>query len=106
MMHSNNEVYPWHKAKVLLIYSPTGQPIACSRHRTLPIKTVLISPPLGLLYLSTKLLSHGYEVNVVDFIDQPYSSGCLSSLLSDVDVIGVSVLSFNRKESESLIFDI
>jgi anaerobic magnesium-protoporphyrin IX monomethyl ester cyclase len=50
-------------------------------------------PPLGLLYLATPLERQGHAVSVVDFIAEPYSEERLRPLLSNADVVGISITS-------------
>lgn len=51
-----------------------------------------LAPPLGLLYIGSVLEGEGNEVRVVDFSAEPFSQDRLKGFLSDVDVVGITVL--------------
>jgi radical SAM superfamily enzyme YgiQ (UPF0313 family) len=62
-----------------------------------------IAPPLGLLYLAAELIENDYIVEVIDFNAEPYSEQRLVNALKGASVAGVSMLSFNLDEANTLI---
>ena len=88
--------------KIVLIFPACNVKVFGSNEKVArPEKAV--SPPLGLLYLATELISAGYAVECCDYNAEKYSEEHLSLLIRDADIVGVSVLSFNRTSSHSLI---
>ena len=57
------------------------------------------SPPLGLLYLASVLKSAGHDVTVTDFYAEPYTKRRLKEVLSDAEVVGMTLTSFTLKHS-------
>ncbi len=62
-----------------------------------------ISPPLGILYLARTLIDDGYEVEAFDFNAEVYSEDKITEISSRFDLIGISIMSFNRSQSEEII---
>jgi anaerobic magnesium-protoporphyrin IX monomethyl ester cyclase len=62
-----------------------------------------ISPPLGILYLAAELMDAGFNVRCCDYNAERYSKDHLRQLIADADLVGVSLLSFNREEGYALI---
>jgi radical SAM superfamily enzyme YgiQ (UPF0313 family) len=96
------------KKNILLIFPPTSVPLTgTSNSSQIATKgTNPILPPLGLLYLATPLLDAGYNVEVVDFNAVEYNMKNLKKYLQYKDVVGITVLSFNREQVKTLIQDI
>jgi radical SAM superfamily enzyme YgiQ (UPF0313 family) len=61
---------------------------------------------LGILYLATELTQSGYSVKVIDFSAEAYSVDKLRSLLANTDVVGITALSYARKNFHELISEI
>jgi radical SAM superfamily enzyme YgiQ (UPF0313 family) len=55
-------------------------------------KTHLITPPLGLGYLSSYLKSRGYEVKIIDALNLDLSNEGIVKLCRDYDLIGITCL--------------
>jgi len=89
------------KGNILLIFPDIDHPTKVFRTRVRPY-----GPPLGILYLATELTHARYSVKVMDFSAQKYSAGTLCSLLSNIDVVGITVLSYARNNFYELISDI
>lgn len=62
-----------------------------------------LSPPLGILYLATELKEAGYMVDACDFNAEDYSEEKLGRYIADADLVGISMLSFNREHSCQII---
>ena len=84
--------------------------------KTLPTKrkVLLINPrkgwrpPLGLLYVASYLVDSGYEVKVIEFIDENYNKKKNEKLWNefheyDPDFIGFGVISWNRSVTGKII---
>jgi anaerobic magnesium-protoporphyrin IX monomethyl ester cyclase len=57
------------------------------------------SPPLGLLYLASVLKAAGHDVTVTDFYAEPYTKKRLKEVLSDAEVVGMTLTSFTLKHA-------
>jgi anaerobic magnesium-protoporphyrin IX monomethyl ester cyclase len=62
-----------------------------------------VAPPLGILYLAAELLDAGYRVECCDYNAETYTDAHLSAMIADADLVGVSVLSFNRRNAYDMI---
>lgn len=62
-----------------------------------------ISPPLGILYLAAELIDAGYEVDAFDFNAEEFTNKTLNKIIKNFDLIGISIMSFNRDEARSII---
>lgn len=62
-----------------------------------------ISPPLGILYLASQLIKAGYSVEAFDFNAESYSEDKIRIIASNFDLIGISIMSFNRDQAFSTI---
>jgi len=65
-----------------------------------------ISPPLGILYLSSVLINLGYEVDCYDFNAEDYSIEKLCRYVQNAHLVGISQLSFNRAHCAEIISEI
>lgn len=65
-----------------------------------------LTPPLGLLYLSRALMVKGYEVKIFDCMAKGYSKKAAESLIKDVDIVGITLQSFNRSIVRRILIDI
>jgi|GEM_PF-1707786 len=68
-------------------------------------------PPLGLLYVASCLREAGHRVKVVEFTDEEYFPGANRSRWRDVardepDVVGLGIISWNRKAAKDIIRDL
>lgn len=63
-------------------------------------------PPSGILYLASQLEAAGYRVKIVDFSAEPYSKDLLRKLLSDVDFVGISSLSYAQRSLRRIAHDV
>jgi len=89
------------KGSVLLIFPDADKPTSL-----LGTRARAYAPPLGLLYLAAELSYAGCDIKVVDFSAQKYSRKKLLPLVCNADVIGVSSLSYVRKNFQQIISDI
>jgi len=64
-------------------------------------KTIL--SPLGILYLAAELMDAGYSVEVCDYNAEQYSDENLFRYISKADIVGISMMSFNRDHSNHVI---
>lgn len=62
----------------------------------------LITPPLGLGYLTSYLESKGHSVKVIDGLNLGWSNERIAASCSDVDIVGVSILSAYLSEAIDL----
>jgi radical SAM superfamily enzyme YgiQ (UPF0313 family) len=62
-----------------------------------------VAPPLGILYLAAELIHAGYEVECHDYNAEEYRGDRLRSAIADADLVGISILSFNRETAYSMI---
>ncbi len=62
-----------------------------------------ISPPLGILYLAAELMDAGYTVEACDYNAEKYSEKNLLNYILQADLVGISMLSFNREHSLEII---
>lgn len=62
-----------------------------------------ISPPLGILYLAAELIEAGYNVEACDYNAEKYSVTSLLNYISRADLVGISMLSFNRNHAIEII---
>lgn len=62
-----------------------------------------ISPPLGILYIAAELIEAGYNVEACDYNAEKYSVTSLQNYLSRADLVGISMLSFNRDHAFEII---
>ena len=62
-----------------------------------------LSPPLGLLYIASFLEEAGHKVSVVDFSAESFSMDRLRRLVTDVEVVGISVLTPGLKNVSDII---
>ena len=62
-----------------------------------------ISPPLGILYLAAELSEAGYTVEACDYNAEKYSVMSLQNYISRADLVGISMLSFNREHAFEII---
>jgi anaerobic magnesium-protoporphyrin IX monomethyl ester cyclase len=51
-----------------------------------------LAPPLGLLYIGAMLEQEGHTVTVIDFSAEPFSEEHLRNALTDIDLVGITVL--------------
>lgn len=69
-------------------------------------KEKTIAPPLGILYLSAKLLDAGYHVEACDYNAEDYSADSVRQYIAGADIVGISMLSFNRANAMEIIAEI
>lgn len=62
-----------------------------------------IAPPLGILYLAAELIAAGYDVEACDFNAEDYSDRRLLTYASRADLVGISLMSFNRTHARHII---
>jgi radical SAM superfamily enzyme YgiQ (UPF0313 family) len=62
-----------------------------------------LAPPLGLLYIGSCLEKAGHEVYVVDFSSERFSKKRLEKAVTDVDVIGITVLTPGLSSVQKII---
>ena len=58
---------------------------------------------MGLLYLAKMLEQEGDEVKIIDYTAEQYKEKKLIKILEEIDVVGLTVLSFSVKQTEKLI---
>jgi anaerobic magnesium-protoporphyrin IX monomethyl ester cyclase len=56
-------------------------------------KSHLITPPLGLGYLSSYLRQDGYHVKIIDGLNLGYSNDRIVEICNDADIVGITCLS-------------
>ena len=62
--------------------------------------------PLGILYLSSELISAGFKVELADFSIERYNFNRLAKLLIDKDLVGISIPSYSLRNAEKIIAEI
>lgn len=65
-------------------------------------KTHLITPPLGIGYLSSYLKSKGYDCEIVDGLNLNLTDGEIVKRCKEADIVGISVLSYYFLQAISL----
>jgi radical SAM superfamily enzyme YgiQ (UPF0313 family) len=88
---------------ILLIFPKTNIKTFGGNEGTGAQEEKTIAPPLGLLYLAAELDAAGYSVDACDFNAEDYSAKRLCAYASKADLVGISVLSFNRTHAEEII---
>ncbi|MBN1981485.1 MAG: radical SAM protein [Chitinivibrionales bacterium] len=92
-----------HKGHILFIYPASKTKTFGSNEGNGAHAEKTIAPPLGLLYLATPLLEAGYSVDACDFNAETYSDEKLAQYCANADIIGISLLSFNRVHAAAII---
>jgi radical SAM superfamily enzyme YgiQ (UPF0313 family) len=57
------------------------------------------APPLGILYLSSRLEKEGHKVSIIDYWSEQYNKQKLENAVNNSDAIGISITGFNINES-------
>jgi len=83
------------RGNILLIFPPPDT-----------LKETRFGIPLGPLYLSSELISAGFNVELADFSVENYSLDRLSQLLSDKDLVGISIPSYSLSNAMKIIAEI
>ena len=91
-----------HK-KIVFIYPAGDVKIFGGNDEEFTQQEKTISPPLGILYLAAELIDAGYGVECCDYNAEKYSDAHLFSLIADADLVGISLLSFSRKNAYAII---
>jgi radical SAM superfamily enzyme YgiQ (UPF0313 family) len=89
--------------KIVFIYPAGDVKIFGGNDEEFTQQEKTISPPLGILYLAAELIDAGYSVDCCDYNAEKYSDAHLSSLIADADLVGISLLSFSRKNAFAMI---
>jgi anaerobic magnesium-protoporphyrin IX monomethyl ester cyclase len=88
--------------KIVFIFPPCNVKVFGSNEDVAkPEKAV--APPLGLLYLAAELCDAGYRVECFDYNAERYSDDRLCCAIADADLVGISILSFNRENAYAMI---
>ena len=88
--------------KIVFIFPPCKVKVFGSNEEVAkPEKAV--APPLGILYLAGELIHAGYRVECFDYNAEEYRDDNLRSAIANADLVGVSILSFNREIAYSMI---
>ena len=91
-----------HK-KIVFIYPAGDVKIFGGNDEEFTQQEKTISPPLGILYLAAELIDAGHGVECCDYNAEKYSDAHLFSLIADADLVGISLLSFSRKNAYAII---
>ncbi|MFH1563446.1 MAG: radical SAM protein [Nitrospirota bacterium] len=81
--------------RVLFIFPPPDK-----------LKETRFGAPLGILYLSSELISAGYEVKLADFNVEKYDLDKIRNLLEGKDIVGISIPSYSLNNGCKIIRDI
>ncbi|HUI91182.1 MAG TPA: radical SAM protein [Chitinivibrionales bacterium] len=89
--------------KIVFIYPAGDVKIFGGNDEEFTQQEKTISPPLGILYLAAELIDAGYAVDCCDYNAEKYTDEHLSALIADADLVGISLLSFSRKNAFGII---
>jgi anaerobic magnesium-protoporphyrin IX monomethyl ester cyclase len=92
-----------YKANILLIFPECSTKIFGGNENPATTKEKTISPPLGILYLGAELSQAGYNVEACDYNAEDFSAEHLSRIIENVDLVGLSLLSFNLNHADHCI---
>ena len=94
------------RGRVLLVFPPAFFRLASGHLPNTGMEMPYTFPPLGLLYLGTILGRAGFEVEVIDFAGEPYSTERLVAAARRADLVGFSVVRNNRDKVTALIDEV
>ena len=92
-----------NKQHVVLVFPACSTKVFASNESEGARQEKTIAPPLGILYLAAELINAGYRVTAIDYNAEEYSSEALTRSIADADIVGVSIMSFNRDNAAEVI---
>lgn len=92
-----------NKKHVVLVFPACSTKVFASNESNGVRQEKTIAPPLGILYLAAKLMEADYRVTAVDYNAEPFSSNAIERAIADADIVGVSIMSFNRDNASAVI---